>query len=153
MGDTWWELLHYAASCDTRLIYLNLYHTWVNQTELPNYIVTTKELANSTKFGPFMISHQIETSNEGDGVCMISNLYGAICLLQNAADDDMDTYRIAKTDWETIMAGSPADNEALSVAVRASSGALMDKTTLNGSGEPDYVDWMDSYFCTQKSTG
>lgn len=46
------------------------------------YFVNDIDIVNSHKFSPFIISHECNTANEGDGCCMIEPGFGGICLIR-----------------------------------------------------------------------
>lgn len=68
------------------------------------YSVTDQDTINQEKFSGFLISNEITSTATDDGVCMISSVYGTVCLLQNSGDDGMDTYRINTSKWATAIA-------------------------------------------------
>ena len=93
-----------------------------------------------------MISIQIRTNGADTGVCTVSSVYGAVCLLENAAGDGIDTYRLSTTDWSTALGQST--QSGMVTSLKAVSGALQDKTATDANGDPSYVDWLDYYHCT-----
>ena len=52
---------------------------------------------------------------------MVSSQHGAVCLLQNAADDGMETYRLTVSEWDGFTNSNPTEAE-LSTAIKAGSG-------------------------------
>ena len=98
-----------------------------------------------------MIAIKLITSGQDTGWCKINSRFGAVCLFENASGE-IDTYRVSKTDWD---ASAPAGTLETTVVsnIKAVSNSFMDKVTLNGSQETDYVDWMDSYHCKKETEG
>ena len=100
------------------------------------------DLLNAKKFSPFMISHKIDAPITDEGVCMVSNIYGAVCLLSNDNYNGMVTYRLSIIDWYNIITNTslPASSDVIN-QIKNTEGALQD--TRDG----DAVEWMNAYFC------
>jgi len=80
-----------------------------------------------------------------DGVCMISSKNGTVCLIQNAAANAINTYRVNTTKWAAaVTAGSVAGGTHLTVIqnLNANVGAYQDPTQSN------VQTWFDSFYCT-----
>ena len=91
-----------------------------------------------------MISHRFLKTGDGTGYCTVHRHFGAVCLLENAAGDGVDTYRLSYTDWET--AKGQADSSSLVTFIR-NGGYLKSKTAVDGGGTLVNLDWMDYYHC------
>ena len=111
--------------------------------EDPTYYRTEREKQAGWRFSPFAISHSLYTNGDGTGVCMIHNRYGVVCLIRNAGDTDVETYRIKRTTWEANVRGGVSE-AALAANIRATHTAI---SVANG-----YVDYMDVYHCNKLNT-
>ena len=117
---------YYIASDSTSW---DIYSAQVADTT--TYTVVAQDTINQAKFSSFLISHQITTTADKDGVCMISSEDGTVCLLQNAADDGADTYRVNTTKWATAIAAYSANQAEIITNMAANSGAKQDPTATN----------------------
>ena len=75
---------------------------------------------------------------------MISDDFGAVCLLENATLTGMDTYRLSIEEWKAIAheRRRPTQSDGINL-IKNTSGALQD-VVYDGA-----VEWMNSYFCTK----
>jgi len=125
-------------TCGYEIKFENEFEDWAEQMLDPTYKKTIYDEHASYRYSPFAISHSITTNGEGTGVCKISNKYGTVCLLRDAGDTDLLTYRLSRTQWAAAAAGSPSE-ATLSSNIRAATGphAVSD----------GFKDWMDVYHC------
>ena len=132
-----------ARTCGYEIKFKNEWKTWAEQIRDPTYKKTTYEQHAEWRYSEFAISHSLTTNGADTGVCMISNKYGTVCLLRDAGDTDMVTYRLSRNQWAAAAAGNPT--EATLAANIKASGAGM--SVAAGS-----VDWMDVYHCDKLAT-
>jgi len=96
-------------------------------------------------YSELAISHEITTNGADTGVCMTSNRFGTVCLLRNAGDTDMVTYRLTRSEWAAIVGvGNTETDISTTITTTYASRAY---TTANGD-----IDWMDSYHCEKQAT-
>lgn len=96
-------------SCGYAIKFSNPWREWQSNVEDPTYESSVYEKHASWRYSDLAMGHYLETNGADTGVCMISNLYGTVCLLRNAGDTDMDTYRIWRNRWSNIVSGSPSE--------------------------------------------
>ena len=75
---------------------------------------------------------------------MISDKFGAVCLLENATNTGMETYRLGLNTWNAIASNvnEPTQSDVIN-RVKNTGGALQDSVY-------DYVElWMDAFFCSK----
>ena len=104
-GEATWHKVevnkfYYILGADHRS--WDYYQTAVIQTlydETDTYDPSTIDLINAYKFSPFFLGVQCYTDNVNDGCCMASEYDGAMCMFRND-DDEIDTYRFTRADWE-----------------------------------------------------
>jgi len=74
---------------------------------------------------------------------MISSKDGTVCLLTNAGNNAVETYRVNTTKWITaVAAGSGTTQDAVITNMRANPGALQDPSQTN------VQTWFDAFYCT-----
>lgn len=92
-----------------------------------------------------MLSLEFDTSGTDTGLCVVSSVYGAVCLLENGTNDGIDTYRASKTDWDALDPENITE-AALATAAKAVTNALQDKTSSSK------LNWMDYFDCQKVGT-
>ena len=132
-----------ARDCGYEVKFENEFEKWAEQMEDPTYKRTDREIQASWRFTPFAISHSLYTNGDATGVCMISNEYGVVCLIRNAGDTGVETYRLTRAQWASV-ATSGITEATLAANIRSTYTAI---STANG-----YVDYMDVYHCNKLNT-
>ena len=92
-----------------------------------------------------MLQVKFSPTAEDDGLCLISSKHGTQCMLQNTADDGVDTYRVNTTKWTAAVAAYSSTQNDIITALKANSGALQNPTASN------VQTWFDAMYCTGKS--
>ena len=140
-----WNWDHWV--CTTTETGDDFFAEWVQQTKTTDYYISSAaERAAANRYSAFMIAHQLNTNGVDTGMCTAHVQYGAVCLMVNAANDGIDTYRLTSTEWTSVTnAGTEAQ---LAGFIKGIPNALQDKTAVDGSGDPSYVEWLDYYYCT-----
>ena len=75
---------------------------------------------------------------------MISDQFGAVCLLRDGLNTRMDTYRLGLNTWNAIANNvkKPAQSDVIN-QVKNTEGALQD------SVYDDALEWMDAFYCSK----
>ena len=132
-----------VRTCGYSIKFSNPWREWQKNVEDPTYESSIYERHASWRYSDLAIGHYLETNGANTGVCKISNKYGTVCLLRDAGDTAIHTYRFSRYEWGTMVSGSPTEATVASNII-ASPNARM---TL-GAGN---VDWMDIYHCEKNS--
>ena len=103
------------------------------------YKVNDIERTNSEKFSSFIISHQCNTEEDGDGCCMISESFGGVCLIR-ANSTTMYTYRVTNEKWKAVLAAFGGNHQSY---VTEMANSIID----TAGDPPTALDYMDQYHC------
>ena len=83
---------------------------WTTQVaDTTAYDVSDYDTINAAKFSGFMLSMELTTTAQYDGVCLISDEWGTVCLGRNSGNDSMLTYRCSTTDWTSAFDDDKSD--------------------------------------------
>lgn len=104
--------------------------------------MSTQDEVNAEKFSAFLLSISLPTSTDDDGVCLIHDWWGAMCLLVDNTGSNVETYRFTTVEWYDSTGGPSGVATETTYANLITAIAVTDY--LQDPADSNVTEWFDS---------